>query len=1413
MFSRVHLLTLGAMAAGVAIAGLALSLTGVTGVTGDPRPESAFARFREQSGPVTITVAESIGVVDSDTSAPPATPSIAETLGVADTALAAGPAEHFLTETLGVADAVKAAGPAETSLSEALGVVDAVTAAGPAKSSVTESLGVADTALIEKRAVNRLVAPDGSDTLDGFPNRCNVSACATIQHAIDMAVAGDAVLAGSGTYEENLRMKTGVDVLGAGAASTTIAGAPISQGTVHFDGVTEARLEGVTLTVSESQPGVDRAIVFFEGSGQTAEEVVIQNNVITGVQYGVFLWGDPTAPVIRNNTLHGIGGQGIYIGNEETSPVIHNNIIIGFNFAVHVTASEPSDLPFLALNLFWDNLETYRNFPAPDAGAGNSITDPLLVDTENGDFHLTEESPAIDAGMEIEAPGEADMDGEARVADGDGDGAALIDIGADEFIPEPAPEITLTVESQGEGAVDVSPDQPTYEEGAEISLTATPSEGWRLDRWSVLEGEVEEERTENPLTLTLTTNSTVSALFVETISEVSGLVQDSQGASLEGVQVSVEDTEGTPYLAHTDSNGAFHLTLEDGTYTVVEMSLGDVFVGLSIPFTIDGGALTDSQALTLVFPSTALSGLVTQGVEGSAAAFANLVFSPLGDEGEPDRSRSIWTDTSQNGQFQVVLPNDTAEAMTYILRSVWLGDRLYEFQPEDLPAITVEPGGAVAPGNLTVVLPQPNVVGLVEDSSGEPVADAWVEAMGGDGQVHGAATDASGRFRLSLEDGAYTITDIFPPDGHREVTVPFIVVGGQLAGPGELAVVLERVNVTGSVMIGGHPAPNAWVRLTSEGEVGGISIGGPDDDVGPVGGRWIVTDASGKFSLHLPAGEWTVMGVGTSQQWHEFRLSFTAPVEGLVVSPPEPNVTGVVQDSSGNPLSNASVGIRPEDASESEWQRFGWTTSEPDGSFSFNLDPGEYVIFEVWHRGLQTPFDMSFTVGADGELVGPGGASTLAVLLPQPNVLGTVQNRKGERMPNARVGLRPANSTDADWQAFQWIGADSLGGFKASLEPGEWMVRYLDTRDAFEELRLPFTVVAEEETALVVAPPQRNVHGVVEDANGAPMANTWVGVQPEDAAGEEARQRWTVTDAEGRFSLALQPGDYVVFGLDTPNGWVEIHRPFNAPAEDMTLSLPTPNVTGHLDGRGWIAVRPAGADDSWAETQWTQSRPDGAFKMALQPGDYIIVGIEAPEWVRLDLPITVPSDGELDLGIVGPPDANVTGTLTDAQGLPLPNGWIAVERQEGSPPRYFNSDGDGNVAFHLPAGGWAVTVVHDDTEFLVDIPFTVPEGGSVEINPSTPSAVVNGSVTLDGEPLPDAWLGIRPLDAEDEVDPDPDSTRMVRTNGDGDFTVSLPDGSYAVIFVNAGEWHTIESPEHFEIESGVTASPVLVALP
>jgi hypothetical protein len=146
--------------------------------------------------------------------------------------------------------------------------------------------------------------------------------------------------------------------------------------------------------------------------------------------------------------------------------------------------------------------------------AQNIDIDPAFVDRASGDLHLLSNSPCIDRGSDT-APGlpEKDFDGEPRLFDGDGDGKAQVDIGADEYIGVSL--FNLTIADSAGGTTDPEPGNYVYANGAQVIIRADPAEHHRFDGWTgdVLPG----KKKENPLILKMDRDRSIQAHFIRII--------------------------------------------------------------------------------------------------------------------------------------------------------------------------------------------------------------------------------------------------------------------------------------------------------------------------------------------------------------------------------------------------------------------------------------------------------------------------------------------------------------------------------------------------------------------------------------------------------------------------------------------------------------------------------------------------------------------------------------------------------------------------------------------------------------------------------------------------------------------------------------------------------------------------------
>lgn len=180
------------------------------------------------------------------------------------------------------------------------------------------------------------------------PPTCDYS---SIQDAIDDASSADTVEVRAGTYNENITMKDGVDVVNNPGDTPVIDGGE-TDSVVTFSGALSngSTLDGFDIKNAGSNPGI-----YVQGTGAgitnstTIKDCLIHGNSGPGIKVdgnGT----NTTAPIIDNNEIYGNTEEGIYIlngGSASEDAVILNNTIrentlagINIGGASYVTVGE-----------------------------------------------------------------------------------------------------------------------------------------------------------------------------------------------------------------------------------------------------------------------------------------------------------------------------------------------------------------------------------------------------------------------------------------------------------------------------------------------------------------------------------------------------------------------------------------------------------------------------------------------------------------------------------------------------------------------------------------------------------------------------------------------------------------------------------------------------------------------------------------------------------------------------------------------------------------------------------------------------------------------------------------------------------------------------------------------------------------
>jgi hypothetical protein len=175
--------------------------------------------------------------------------------------------------------------------------------------------------------------------------------------------------------------------------------------------------------ILQDNEAVNGAAISIEGrASMTLVNVLIANNHASNGPGAVYVEGanGHVAATIKNSTI--TGNTAIFYGGVEAENGARLDMVNSISWG-----NSPGDLVLFSNAIANVSYSDIGEQLVP--GIGNRSVDPKFVDSTAHNYRLRKSSLLVDAGTNVNAP-LSDVLGHTRPLDGDGDGAAVTDMGA-----------------------------------------------------------------------------------------------------------------------------------------------------------------------------------------------------------------------------------------------------------------------------------------------------------------------------------------------------------------------------------------------------------------------------------------------------------------------------------------------------------------------------------------------------------------------------------------------------------------------------------------------------------------------------------------------------------------------------------------------------------------------------------------------------------------------------------------------------------------------------------------------------------------------------------------------------------------------------------------------------------------------
>ncbi|MCF8565127.1 hypothetical protein LLE49_10415 [Alicyclobacillus tolerans] len=612
--------------------------------------------------------------------------------------------------------------------------------------------------------------------------------------------------------------------------------------------------------------------------------------------------------------------------------------------------------------------------------------------------------------------------------------------------------------------------------------------------------------------------------------------------------------------------------------------------------------------------------------------------------------------------------------------------------------------------------------------------------------------DGTADFSSPLSSKGYDLSNLmltFHNSNPGQFTVYLSVLdasNGTLLASGQTNITAGPANVSGTVKLNGSIAPQGTtVTLASTSQspkTGSTTSAGTAQSVYEP--QQALVNQDGSYSLFVPAD------TPLSAVWMMVPDQ-TGAAQSFPINPPVPidwssgkgtanvnlltgTLSGKAYVDSSTPFANGSFVVAPVVNQQVEQSDTTQVQTDSQGNFSVSLPQGSYeIVGAVLPGGVFLPMQQQINVGSS--------TKSIEIALP----------------PIPPIAMEGPSSVLA--QADTWYAVALKPGLKLPSDVYFTLTATQSGQQVASGITSSFTNQGEKVNAGASISSLRAFGGTMVQLSFAQAGTYNVTINIVDASTGQ-----TVDSASQ--VITADPSDVTgtVYGADgkTPVPFSSFELTSHAPATNLWM-FTGPN--GHFAGN-----IPAG---TWQITE-------------IQDGSTSGKSLSSPQT------ITVPQTGTKTVSITDP-FANVVGTVSDGQGNPIVNGFIAVEPQEATDPsamRWYPTDGQGRFAMTLKPGA-TYTIVQAGGNGAPPITLNqqvqAPATGYVSITVAPPQPDFQLTVTdALGNLVTSGWVNLHadPSNAtsrQEVAGPQPgQNEQSFQIQSDGTVSGYLPKGDYTI---------------------------------